>query len=153
MSTFSKNLNHHWKCREQEENSQAMLVLIFWNFTILQYKSDSPQVQGNLIPSIANLVYKLSHELLNDLRKLGNIRKISNLGGYRAQCLVSLQELRLCKKQLKNTEKQIPNFSFPLQFFRVFPFCSKYFGQDCRISTKSKSWLEVESSAQSAFQK
>ena len=30
-----------------------------------------------------------------DLRKLGNIRKISNLGGHIAQCLVSLQELRL----------------------------------------------------------
>ena len=36
---FSKNLNHHWKCREQKENFQAILVM-FWNFTIFQYRSD-----------------------------------------------------------------------------------------------------------------
>ena len=33
MSSFSRNLNHHWKCREQKENFQTNLVL-FWNFTI-----------------------------------------------------------------------------------------------------------------------
>ena len=61
-----------------------------------------------------------------DLRKLGNIRKISNLGGHIVQCLVSLQELRLCEQQLKNTQKQIPNFSFPVQFYWITPCCSKY---------------------------
>ena len=40
----------------------------FWNFTIFQYRSDSPQVKGNLILSIANLLYELSHELPNNLR-------------------------------------------------------------------------------------
>ena len=64
---------------------------------------------------------------IQDLRKLGNIRKISNLGGD----IVSLQELKLCQQQLKSTQKQIQNFSFPVQFYWITPFCSKYFVQDC----------------------
>ena len=77
MSTFSRNLNHHWKCREQKENFQKILVIICWNFTIFEYKSDSPQAKGNLISSIANLVYGLPNELPNNLRDLGSqeIRK------------------------------------------------------------------------------
>ena len=66
-----------------------------------------------------------------NLKKLGNIRKISDLGGHIAQCLVSFQKLRLCKQQFKNTQKQIPNFSFPVQFYWIIPFCSKYFVRDC----------------------
>ena len=66
-----------------------------------------------------------------DFRKLGNVRKTSNLGGHIAQCLVSLKELRLCKQQLKSTQKQILNFSFPVQFYWITPFCSKYFVRDC----------------------
>ena len=34
----------------------AILVKIFWNFTMLQYRSDQPQVKRNMISSIANLV-------------------------------------------------------------------------------------------------
>ena len=68
---------------------------------------------------------------IQDLRKLGNIRKISNLGGHIAQCLVSLQELRFCQQQLKNTQKQIPNFSSSIQFYRITQFCSKYFVWEC----------------------
>ena len=37
----------------------AILVIIFWNFTIFQCRYDSPQVEQNLISSIANLVYEL----------------------------------------------------------------------------------------------
>ena len=68
-----------------------ILVIIFWNFTTFWYRSNSPQLKRKLISSIANLVY----ELPNDLRPriLGNIRKISNLGGGKAQCPVSLQEI------------------------------------------------------------
>ena len=62
-----------------------------------------------------------------DLKKIGNIRKILNLGGHITQGLVSLQELRLCQQQLKKTQKQIPNFSFPVQFYWITLFCSKYF--------------------------
>ena len=74
MSTFSRNWNHHWKFREEKENFQAVLVIIFWNFAIFYYKSDSPQIKGNLVSSIANLVYELPHELLHNLglRILGN---------------------------------------------------------------------------------
>ena len=68
---------------------------------------------------------------MQDLRKLGNIRKMSNLGGQIAYCLVSLQKLRLCQQQLK-TCKTDRNFSSPIQFYWVTPFCSKYFIQDCR---------------------
>ena len=46
----------------------TILVIIFLNFKISQYRSDLPQVKGNLIFSIANLVYELPHELPNDLR-------------------------------------------------------------------------------------
>ena len=50
-----------------------------------QYRLDLRQVKRALISNTTNLVYKLPLELPNDLRldfrKLGNIRKISNLGG------------------------------------------------------------------------
>ena len=46
----------------------TILVIIFLNFTIFQYRTDSPQVKGNLISSIANLVYELPRELQNDVR-------------------------------------------------------------------------------------
>ena len=34
MSSFSRNLNHLWKYREQKENFQTIVVIIFWNFAI-----------------------------------------------------------------------------------------------------------------------
>ena len=34
MSVFSRNWNHRWKCREQKENFQTIMVIIFWNFTM-----------------------------------------------------------------------------------------------------------------------
>ena len=40
------------------------------------------QVKRNLIASTVNLVYELPHEFPNALRKLGNIRKVSNLIGH-----------------------------------------------------------------------
>ena len=52
----------------------TILVIIFWNFTMFQYRSDSAQVKRNVISSIKILVYELPHDLLNDLtlRILGN---------------------------------------------------------------------------------
>ena len=60
-----------------------ILVIIFWNFTVLSHRSASPQVKRSSISSITNLVYQLPHELPNDLRlrKLGNTEKSSNSGG------------------------------------------------------------------------
>ena len=46
----------------------TILVIIFWNFTVFQDRSDSPQGKQNLISSIANVVYELPHELSNNLR-------------------------------------------------------------------------------------
>ena len=56
------------------EGKPAILIIIFWNITIFEYRSDSPQVKRNFIPSIANLVHELPHEYSNDLRLriLGN---------------------------------------------------------------------------------
>ena len=56
--------------------------------------------------------------------KLGNTISISNLGGDIAQCPLSFQEIELWQWQLKNTQKQIPNFSFPVQAYRISPFVS-----------------------------
>ena len=124
MGSFSKNFNHHRKRREQKEHFQTILVIIFWNFTIFEYRSDSPQekLKENFISSIANFEQLKTQ----DPWKLGKIKKISNLG----QWLVFLQKLRLCEQKLKNTQKQIPNFSFLVQFFQITSFCSKYFIQD-----------------------
>ena len=74
ISTFSRNFNHHWKCREQKQNFRIIEVIIFWNFTIFQYSSDSLQVKRNFISSIANLVYELPHELPNE----GRLRILEN---------------------------------------------------------------------------
>ena len=98
MSTFSKNLNHRLKCREQKENFQTTLVVMFCNFKVFSYKSDSQQVKRNLISSIANLVYDSPHELLNDLRteylwKLGNFNAISDWGGDVTWYPLSLPEI------------------------------------------------------------
>ena len=60
---------------------------------------DSPQVKRNLISSMVNLAYQLSNDLPNDVtyqfRKLGNIRKSSNLDGHIAQCPVPPKKLDL----------------------------------------------------------
>ena len=59
---------------EFSENAPLILVIIFRDFTMFQYWSDSPQVKRNLLSTIANLTYELSRELPNDLlgRILGN---------------------------------------------------------------------------------
>ena len=46
---------------------------------------------------------------------------------------------------VKNTQKQIPNFSFLVQFSWITPFCSKCFVRDClsKQILKHVSWVEV----------
>ena len=81
-------LQHLQKHRENEtlmeqcSGGSTILVIIFWKFVIFQDRLDSPQVNPSLISSITNSVYKLPHELLNDVRfrNLGNVKKISNFG-------------------------------------------------------------------------
>ena len=65
-------LFHALSCiSEFSENAPLILVIIFRDFTMFQYWSDSPQVKRNLLSSIANLTHKPIHELSNDL--LGEI--------------------------------------------------------------------------------
>ena len=45
-----------------------MQFIIFWNFSMFQYRPDSPQVKQNLISTITNFVRELPHELQNGLR-------------------------------------------------------------------------------------
>ena len=68
MSVFSRNWKHHWKCREQTENFQKIMVIIFWNFTMFYKRPDKPQVKRNVISSRENLVHELLRELPNGLR-------------------------------------------------------------------------------------
>ena len=58
---------------------------------------DSPQVKWDLISSIINFVYKMPHELSNNLRlrKLGNNRKISKSVEDRAKYPISFPEITL----------------------------------------------------------
>ena len=72
MSLFPINLNHHWKCREQKEILQTILVIISWNFSAGPIWNKKKR---NSISSITNLLYQLPHELPNDLR----IRILGNL--------------------------------------------------------------------------
>ena len=133
MSNFSRNLYHRQECREQREIFQTILIIIFCNFAVFKYRSDSPQVQENMISTITNLKYELSHELPNDLRLriLGNIGEIANQGGDIAQCPAPFPKIKLWQWQLKITQKQIRNFSCSVQFYWISLFCSRYFVWDC----------------------
>ena len=66
--------------------------IISLQFSALQRKFDLPQVKLYLISGTVNSTYELSHQLLNNLRlrKLGNEKKMSKLGGDKGQCPVSL---------------------------------------------------------------
>ena len=127
LITFSRNLNRHWTCRKQSKDFQSTLVKIFWNLTMFRYRSDSPQEKRTLISSITNLVYNVRL----DLRKLENIRKISNLGVGIAQWLFSLQEIKVWQYQSKNTQRKVSDFFWSVQFYWISLFCSKCLRQDC----------------------
>ena len=44
----------------------TILVIIFWNIIMFQFRPDSQQVKRNLISDITNLVYEVPHKLQND---------------------------------------------------------------------------------------
>ena len=46
--------------------SSLILVIIFWNIIMFQFRPDSQQVKRNLISDITNLVYEVPHKLQND---------------------------------------------------------------------------------------
>ena len=57
----------------------------------------SPQVKRIVIISNKHGIYELPHELPNDLRKLGNIKKISKLNRIIAWYPVLLPKLKFCQ--------------------------------------------------------
>ena len=108
----------------------ATLVIILWNFTMFQCRSDQTQVKWNVIFSIASLVYELPHKLPKDLslRILGNKEILGRqLVGDVTQCPVSLPNFG---NSSQKTQKQISNYSCPIQFYSISLFCSKCFVQD-----------------------
>ena len=66
-----------------------------------------------------------------DLRKLGNMKKISKLHRIIAWCSVLLPKLKFCQYQQKIFEKQKLNFSRRVPFHRKTSVCLTCFGQDC----------------------
>ena len=66
-----------------------------------------------------------------DLRKLENIREISNLGGHISQRPVPPHNSRIRQQHSQYTEKQILNSSFPVQLYPISPSHCKYPVRDC----------------------
>ena len=95
-----------------------ILVIIFWNFTVFQYRSVSPEVKRNLIPSIAIFLYELPHDWPIDLRLriLRNQEILENLKFEWTYSLVPSfhSRLRLYEQQLKNMQKYILNYACPV---------------------------------------
>ena len=147
ISSFSKNLNHQWKCRKQKENFQAILVIVFWNFkAFLQVRCATSKTkldtQYNKFKFGIRVVSRVDKRLkTQDLRNLGNIRQISNLGGGIGQYPVSLTEMKLWQQQLKkDTKVDLKAFLFcPVSlglsiYLSIFPI---YFVQNCRQKISS----------------
>ena len=57
----------------------AISCIIFWDFPMFYQIFLSPQVKRWAIITYKHGIYQLPHKLPNDLRKLGNIRKVSKL--------------------------------------------------------------------------
>ena len=105
----------------------AILIIIFWKFTMLQYRQ-------KLITSTTKLVY----DLPNDLRILGNIGKIWNMGvissiisSNNLKYPVFLPKIKLRRQQSKSLLKQILKLCSPVQFYTISLLCSKCFVRDC----------------------
>ena len=80
FSIFSKNRNivvnliNYQRCKMWMENSQTIIDVISFPFTLFLCKFDSPEAKCNLISSKINFPYKLPHEYPNNwkLTILGN---------------------------------------------------------------------------------
>ena len=73
MSAFLQKLESSLEVQRQKKSFQAILVIVFSNCTVFQYRSNLPQIKRNLISSIINLSYEFPIDLR--LRILG-IQKI-----------------------------------------------------------------------------
>ena len=57
----------------------AIIFIVFWDILMVEQTFLSPQVKRSVIISNKHGIYQLAHELPNDLRLMGSIRKISKL--------------------------------------------------------------------------
>ena len=144
VSNFYRNLNLHQNCREQKKHFQAILVIIFWNFIVFQYRSQLPQVKQNLIFSITNAEFQLPQELPNNLRfriieKLRNIGKILNLGGDIASAQSPFQKLIFGNSNQKACESRYQDFFALPNIAGLLYFLANLFVQDCKLSRRNLS--------------
>ena len=104
MSYFSRNLNHHSKCRVRKEIFQTILTTIFWNFSIFYHRPDQPQVKRKVVATTTSLVYGFSHELPNDLRLriLGNKEMLGKSLIWFEKGQVPLPEIKLWNSNQKS---------------------------------------------------
>ena len=124
---------------------------------MFQYRSDQPQVKRNVIPSIANLVQELPHELPNDLRVRisGNIEILGKPQVWvetQRSAQTPFQKLNFGVTAKKHTEVDIQLFlSFPdlLDFSILFQmFClglseqTKFWSEPCPVSFKRHFFLQ-----------
>ena len=86
-----------------------------------------------MISSIANLIYELPHELPNYLRLriLGKKQILGKSQIWVETSRVPPPDIKLWPEQSKNTQKQISNFSYPIQPYWISLPCSTYLVQDC----------------------
>ena len=98
--------------------------IIFQNFETFQKNLDSPQVKWQLISSIKILYRSCLKSSQTKLRKLGNIRQVSKLAGYRAQHPVSPAEIKFPRQQSKITQKQVSK-TFVAAQLCLIPFLSR----------------------------
>ena len=118
----------------------TILVIIFWNFTMSQYRSKSPKVKRNLVSSIASLVYELPHELPNDLRILGNqkiLEKSQILVETQPSVLFLFQTLNLGKSSQKTRKNRYQIFPFQSNF-TGFSYLCQIFCPGLQVSIKKK---------------
>ena len=76
----------------------TILVIPFWNFTALYFRSYLPQVKRNLISFIINLVHEFLHEFPNDIR----LRTANSRIGWRSSTQSALPEIKFWQKHSKN---------------------------------------------------
>ena len=134
MSTFSRNLNNHWKCREQQENFQTILVIIFWNLRISQSRSNSSQLKQNLISNIAKLVHELPNDLkLMILRKQEILEKLQVMvDTYPTAQFPPSRNQTLVKADMKHAKIDTRLF-FSCLSLLYFSILSQIFVQECLI--------------------
>ena len=97
-----------------------ILIIIFWNFTMFQYRSTSPQVKTNLISNFTNLAHKLPLKLKNDFRFLKNIRNVENITKFQIWVERKGSALSLHKKVYPGHNSQ-RTCKRRYQTFLVFP--------------------------------